>query len=40
MNDTKLDFGCTCVKIWRTRALDRREWASFVRKVKAKLKKL
>jgi hypothetical protein len=39
MDDIKLDFRNMGVKRWRTRALDRTEWASAVRKVKAKFKK-
>jgi hypothetical protein len=37
MDDVELVLRNMCVKIWRKRALDRAEWASVVRKTKAKL---
>jgi hypothetical protein len=38
--DIESDLMNTGVKIWRTKALGRREWASIVREAKAKLKGL
>jgi hypothetical protein len=40
LDDTELDFRKTGVKSCRTRALERTEWVSVVRVVKAKLKGL
>jgi hypothetical protein len=40
MGDAKLDLRNTGVKRWRTRGLDRIEWASVIRKATAKLKEL
>jgi hypothetical protein len=36
-DDDELDFENTDVKRWRTRAVDRTEWASVVREAKARL---
>ena len=36
--DVELDLRNMDVKRWRTRALDRREWASVMREARAKLK--
>jgi len=38
MDDVESDLKIMDVKIWRTRALDRTEWASVVREAKARLK--
>jgi hypothetical protein len=38
MDDAESDFKNMGVKRWRTRALDRTEWASVVREAKARLK--
>jgi len=40
MDDVEPDLKNMGVKRWRTRALDRTEWASVVRAAKAKLKGL
>jgi hypothetical protein len=40
VDDVELDLKNIGVKRWRTRALDRTEWASVVREIKAKLKGL
>jgi len=34
MDDVKLDLRNTAVKRWKTRALDRKEWAAVMREVK------
>jgi hypothetical protein len=39
INDVEYDLRKLSVKRWRTKALDRVEWASIIRKVKAKLKR-
>jgi Na+-transporting NADH:ubiquinone oxidoreductase subunit NqrF len=37
-NDVEVDLRKVGVKRWRTKALDREEWASIIKEVKAKLK--
>jgi hypothetical protein len=38
IDDVEMDLSNMCVKTWKSRALDRIEWASIMRKAKAKLK--
>jgi len=40
INDVEEDLRKPGVKLWRTKALDREEWASIIREAKAKLKRL
>ena len=40
INDVEDNLRKLCVKRWRTKALDREEWASIIREAKVKMKGL